>query len=205
MSPSRRTFFMTSLAAIAGFTPILSATASAAGPSPADFIAALGNQAFYVIRGNYTLEQKMAYFQSLLRQDFDIPSTAPFILGPWWRLATPPERAQFVELLLSFIVVTFGRRLAAYDVASLSVTGVRQTPFGQVVASQLMRPGAPPVAMEWVLSNSSGSYRIDDVVIDGVSMRLSLRSDIAGLIQRTGGTIAGLLFSMRQAIAGGGM
>ena len=204
MSLSRRLFAVASLAGFACRTPISCAAAQAAASPATDFIAALGNQAFYVIRGNYTLEQKMAYFQSMLRQDFDIPATAPFILGPWWRLATPPERADFVELLLSFIVVTFGRRLAGYDVAALRVTGVRQTPSGPVVTSQLLRPGAPPVGMDWVLSERNG-FRVADIVIDGVSMRLSLRSDIAAMLQRTGGTIAGLIFNMRQTIAGGGM
>lgn len=205
MSLSRRIFAMGSLAAIACSSRTLPAAAQAAASPATDFITALGNQTFYVIRGNYTLEQKLAYFQSLLRQDFDIAAAAPFILGPWWRLATPPERTQFGELLLSFIVVSFGRRLAGYDVTSLRVTGVRQTPYGPVVSSQLLRPGAPSVGMEWVLSDSGGSYRVADVVIDGVSMRLSLRSDIGGMIQRAGGTIAGLLFGMRQTIAGGGM
>lgn len=205
MSLSRRLLALGGLAALAARSGIRPAAAQAAAAPAADFITALGNQAFYVIRGSYTLEQKMAYFQSLLRQDFDIAATAPFILGPWWRLATEPERAQFGELLQSFIVVTFGRRLAGYDVAGLRVTGVRQTPYGPVVTSQLLRPGAPPVDMQWVLSQNSGSYRVADVVIEGVSMRLSLRSDLAGLMQRTGGTIAGLLFSMRQTIAGGGM
>lgn len=205
MNLSRRLLAVGGLAAIASASRILLAAAQAVASPAADFIAALGNQAFYVIRGTYTLDQKVAYFQALLRQDFDIPATAPFVLGPWWRLATPPERTDFVELLLSFIVVTFGRRLAGYDVAALRVTGVRQTPYGSVVTSQLLRPGAPPVGMDWVLSQSSGGYRVADVVIDGVSMRLSLRSDIAAMMQRTGGTIAGLIFNMRQTIAGGGM
>ena len=203
MSPSRRIFAIVSLAAIASASPILLSAAKAETSPPAEFIAMLGNQAFAVLRGNYTLQQKLAYFHSMLRQDFDIPAAAPFILGPWWRVATQPERTAFVELLASFIVVSFGRRLAEYDVSSLRVTGVRQMPYGAVVTSQLLRSGAPPVGMNWVLSESSGSYRVADVVIDGVSMRLSLRSDVADLIQRTGGTVAGLIFNMRQTIAGG--
>lgn len=205
MSLSRRFVAVGGLAAVASTSRLLLSAARAEASRPADFIATLGNQAFTVIRGNYTLPQKLAYFQSMLRQDFDIPATAPFILGPSWRLATAPERAQIDELLVSFIVVTFGRRLAEYDVSSLRVTGVRQTPYGPVVTSQLLRPGAPPVGMEWVLSESGGHYRVADVVIDNLSMRFSLRSDIAGLIQRTGGTIGGLIFNMRQTIAGGGM
>jgi phospholipid transport system substrate-binding protein len=43
-----------------------------------------------------------------------------------------------------------------------------------------------------------GLYRITDVIVDGVSMALTERSEFAGLIQRNGGQLAGLLANMGE-------
>ena len=52
--------------------------------------------------------------------------------------------------------------------------------------------------MDWRLGISDGAYKIEDVAIDGVSMALTQRSEFAGLIQRNGGKLAGLLANMGE-------
>lgn len=194
---------MAGVVAVTGLRALHPAVAQA--QTPAQFIAALGNQAFAVIQGNYSIEQKLAYFHLMLRQDFDIAAAAPFVLGPYWRVASEPERAQFVALLYPYIVVTFGRRLTEYGGQSLRVTGSRNTQYETVVTSELARPGGQPVRLDWVLVERGGVYRVADVVVDGVSMRLNLRSEIGAMLQRSGGGVGALLMAMRQAIAQSGL
>jgi len=197
----RRNFMLVSVSAfIAGGFDAVAMAASRSGSSPAEFVAALGNQAFGVIRGNYAVDQKLQYFHVMLQQDFDIPGAAPFVLGPYWRSASAAERAEFTRLLEDFIVATFGRRLADYGGQGLQVTGVRNAGSSLIVTSDILRPGAGPIKMDWVLVAGAGFYRVGDIVVDGVSMRGSLRSDIAALLSRSG-SIPGLLSAMRQTAA----
>jgi len=62
-------------------------------------------------------------------------------------------------------------------------------------------PGAPPIKLEWVLIIRNGVYQISDLNLDGVSMAITQRSEFAVMIQRSGGSIAGLLMQMRQIVA----
>ncbi|MGE5271263.1 MAG: phospholipid-binding protein MlaC [Thiohalocapsa sp.] len=207
MRVGRRTVLRGGIAAAVAAAAAMRALqpALAQAQTPAQFIAALGNQAFAVIEGNYSIEQKLAYFRLLLRQDFDIAGSAPFVLGPYWRVASEAERAQFVALLVDYIVITFGRRLAEYGGQSLRVTGGRKTEYETLVTSELARSGGQPVRVDWVLVERGGVYRVADVVVDGVSMRVNLRSEIGAMLQRSGGVVGALLMAMRQVIAQSGL
>ena len=178
---------------------------AAAGASPTDYIRALGNRVLEVINGNSSLEQKRAYFHLLLQQDFDIPGIARFVLGPYWQSASEPERQEVIRLLDAYIMATFGRRLAEYGGVSLRVTGSRGTLSEPLVTSEIIRPGgAPPIKLDWMLGGRGGVYKIIDLVVDNVSMAASQRSEFAATIQRSGGTVGGLIARMRQTIATAG-
>jgi len=71
-----------------------------------------------------------------------------------------------------------------------------------VPLSEIVRPqGAPPPEVDWRLSARDGLYKINDVIIEGVIMRASERSEFASVIQRSGGQVQGLLAMMREGAA----
>jgi phospholipid transport system substrate-binding protein len=170
---------------------------AAAGEYPADFISALGNQGLAVIRSNAAIDQKAAYFHQMLRQDFDLARISRFGLGPYWRAASEREQQEFTRLLEDHLVRFYGRRFAEYGGESLRVTGSRADPDGVIVSSQVIRPQGLPIAVDWRLGLNDGHYKIADVIVDGVSMALTQRSEFAAMIQRNGGQVAGLLAAMR--------
>jgi phospholipid transport system substrate-binding protein len=170
---------------------------SAAAAGPDDFIRNLGNQAIEVIRSGASPDQKSAYFHRALHQDFET-SISRFVLGPYWRGASEPERQQFKDLLEAHLVRFYGQRLAEYHGESLRVIGSRTDPESAIVSSEIIRPQGPPIKVDWRLSTRNGVYKITDVIVDGVSMALTQRSEFAGLIQRNGGQLAGLLANMGE-------
>jgi phospholipid transport system substrate-binding protein len=188
---------------VAGF--VLAARSATAAPAPdpaADFIRALGDQALQVIRGGLMLQQKIEYFRQMLRQDFDMPGIARFVLGRYWRVASEAEQQEFERLLEDYIVLTYGRRLADAGGSSLRIIGSRPLPDGGiVVSSEVVREGGAPIRMDWRLGVHGGYYKIEDLSIDGVSMAITQRAEFGAAIQRSGGRVSGLIEQMRYAIA----
>jgi phospholipid transport system substrate-binding protein len=176
---------------------------SAAAAGPDDFIRNLGNQAIEVIRSAAGPDQKGAYFHRVLHQDFDLRSICRFVLGPYWRGAKEAERQQFKGLLEAHLVRFYGQRLAEYNGESLRVIGSRTEPGGAIVSSEIIRPQGPPIKVDWRLNTRNGVYKITDVNVDGVSMALTQRSEFAGLIQRNGGQLSGLLANMGEGRGSG--
>jgi phospholipid transport system substrate-binding protein len=172
---------------------------AAAETDPAEFIGTFGNQALETLRDSSSLHQKQACFHQLLSQDFDLLAISRFVLGPYWRVASEPERQEFQRLFEHHVMMTYGPRLADYQAQGLRVVGKRLDPLGLIVMSEIMRPqGAAPIPVHWRLSVSDGVYKVSDIVIDGISMAATQRSEFAQAIQRNGGQVQNLLATMRQ-------
>jgi phospholipid transport system substrate-binding protein len=185
----------------AAFVLIVGALAPAilAAADPAAVIANLGNRALEVLGKNATPAQRAARFHELFGEDFDVPGIARFVLGRYWKTATPEQQEEFVRLFQDYIALVYSSQLAAYSGETLKVTGSRPEPEGAVVASEIMRPtGAPPVKVEWHLTDRNGTYKINDVAVDGISMAVTQRSEFAAVIQRNGGQVQGLIMQLRE-------
>lgn len=199
----RRSLLAAAFVLIAG--ALGSAAPAVAAPDPAALITDLGNRALEVLGKNIAPGQRVARFRELFRQDFDVPGIARFVLGRYWRVATEPEQQEFVRLFEGYIALAYSNRLAEYSGETLKVTGNRSDPDGTVVASEILRPnGAPPAKVDWHLTRSDGTYKISDVVVEGISMAVTQRSEFAAVIQRNGGKVEGLLALLREKTAGAG-
>jgi phospholipid transport system substrate-binding protein len=64
-----------------------------------------------------------------------------------------------------------------------------------------MRDQGAPISVQWhVHQGDGGGFRIGDIVVEGVSMAVTYRSDYAAATQANGGRIDSLLSSMRTKI-----
>jgi phospholipid transport system substrate-binding protein len=176
----------------------------AAAADPAAQISILGSRALEVLGKGATQAQRVARFRDLLRQDFDVPGIARFVLGRYWNIATEEQRTEFVKLFEDYIAVAYATRLAEYTGETFKVTGSRPDADGAIVSSQIVRPaGAAPVKVDWRLTGKNGVYKISDVSVDGISMAVTQRSEFASVIQHNGGQVQGLITMLREKTAGG--
>lgn len=174
---------------------------------PSALINQLVGQAINVIADKNTSEdQREQKFRSLLQSGFDIPRISRFVLGRYWNGATDAQRTEFSQLFEDWIVRTYSARFTQYSGEKIQVIGTRsEAPTTTVVVSQFVSPtGAPPAKVEWVVRKSGDNdYSIVDISIEGVSMALTQRDEIAAVADRSGGTVDGLNHAMQDRIKNG--
>ena len=172
---------------------------ASAGMDPALFINNLGNQLQTVTRSAST-EQRLAGFQELFRTDFDLPGLGRFVLGRFWRAFTPFEQQEFLSLFERYVVLTYSEKLSdcTEDGGCPRVTGSRPEADGVVVSSQIVRGTAQPLKVDWRLTAQNGSYKISDIIVEGLSMAANGRSQLEGVVERNGGRPQAILAVMRQ-------
>ncbi len=141
-------------------------------------------------------------FRDLLTAGFDVKAISRFVLGRYWRKATEAERAEFTGLFEDLIVATYSRKFSDYNGQTLEVDAIREENKKMAaVASRILRQGGEPIRIDWRLLRRGESWRIVDVVVEGMSMVLSQRSEYAAIIKRDGGKIEGLLVKLREKTA----
>ena len=163
----------------------------------AQFIRQLGDKAIATLQApDLTLDQREARFRGLLAEGFDLAFIGRFVLGRYWRAASPEQRSDYLELFSEFVVQIYSTRFGGYVGESLTITGGREAGDKDVIVrTRIDRPSGPPIIADWRVRVASDRYRIVDVMVEGISMAVTQRSEFASVVQRDG--IEGLLAVLR--------
>lgn len=133
-------------------------------------------------------EQKIERFSDLFATYFDIPSIARFVLGRHWRSATPEEQERFVELFRQVNVYTWARRFKDYSGQELAVTNVQPDgDKGALVETRVEQVGGQqPLIVTWRLRERGDTFKVVDLIVEGVSMAITYRSEYGSVIAQHG-------------------
>ena len=122
---NRRRFFFAcaALLAFAGTVALPSAgRADARSDAAAKFIQDLGARAIDVlVKPQLARDESMRRFRVLLNEGFDVPYISRFVLGQYWRSATPQQQQEYGALFERLIVQVYADRFAQYSGKNLDV------------------------------------------------------------------------------------
>jgi phospholipid transport system substrate-binding protein len=153
-----------------------------------------------------TEAEKERRFRLLIDEGFDIPAIGKFVIGRYWRGASPAEQQGFLATFKDMMVQRFLPVFAEYSGERLSVNLVR--PFAEgshifSVSSELKRPQAEPFKVDWRVLQSDGGYKIVDIIAEGVSIAVTLRSEYTSVLKNNGGSVEALTSLLKKKIVGG--
>jgi phospholipid transport system substrate-binding protein len=163
------------------------------------FMSELWTRAVEVLDKKAPLAERLTRFRQLFQADFDGPGIARFVLGRYWRTASEQEQQEYMKLFEDYVIFVYGTRLSHFNGETFKVRGSRTDESGTVVSTDIISPsGEPPIKVDWRLVADRGAFKINDVIIEGISMMVTQRSEFASIIQRHGGKVGGLLALMRE-------
>jgi len=133
-------------------------------------------------------------------RDFDVPYSARFVLGPYWRSATENERTEFTKAYEAYVVHVYAGKFRIYHDVEVAVIGERQeSQTHMLVRTKIIRSdGRPPLDVDWHLATTSQPYKIIDVNIGGISQVVTFREQFAVLMERNPGGVAMLTERLRE-------
>ncbi len=143
--------------------------------------------------------QMYAGFENILARYADMPAIAASVLGPPWRGASASQRTAFVAAFQHYLSRKYGKQFNAYRDARINVTGSRDGGrAGVLVNTQVLRPGQETIGVDWQVSERSGSARVVNLVIEGVSMLANERAEVGAMLDAQGGSIDKLTAKLRS-------
>jgi len=118
----------------------------------------------------------------------DFEEAARLAVGRSWAQATPAQRARIVTEFRGMLIRTYSSAIQAYTGQTLNVLPVRMKPDDTevTVRNRYIRPGAPPLNIEYQMRKTPAGWKIYDIVAEGVSLVLTYRSDFDSAVRQEG-------------------
>jgi phospholipid transport system substrate-binding protein len=165
------------------------------------FIQTTGDQLVAAINARGGVPQRREQVAQVLRRAVDVDGVGRFILGRWWRSATPEQQQEYLQLFEQILIRNLSARFGEYQGVRFSLGRTQaRTEEDALVNTIIERPGNPAFGLDWRVAEIGGQPKVVDVIAEGTSLRLTTRSEYSSVITRNGGNVAALLTAMRQQI-----
>ena len=154
----------------------------------------------YLSDSTLTKEALRTHFKTILEKNFDLPKIARFSLGRYWRTASKAQQKEYTALFKNMIIDVYAHRFSEYQGQTLTVGAARaEGKRDIIVPSVLSGGGTPDIMVDWrVRKNGKGRFKVIDVIVEGVSMAMTQRSDFSSVIQRGGGDVQVLIAHLQK-------
>jgi phospholipid transport system substrate-binding protein len=197
-------YFLLALGLASGLALASPERPALAANDAAGFIAQTGDSVLRLARDQSLPQHEFkARLHAIADQDFDTPRIAQFVLGRYWRTASPTERQQFVQAFEDYMVQVYATRFRQYGGASFKVVGQRQQGNTSMVTTEIAQSGGqPPAKVVWQVAKTPDGYRITDVDIEGISQAITYRQEFGSVIEQNGGQVSALTQQLRQKANG---
>jgi phospholipid transport system substrate-binding protein len=145
-------------------------------------------------------QQKFDRLVALLEGPIDLGIIARLILGRHWRSASEAQRTEYLQLFRAFALDNLASRLHVYDGQDFEIVGAQAVnERDAMVATRVTGGGRPPLKVDWrVRERDDGDLVAIDVIIEGISLIVTQRSEFSAVIERNG--MDGLLAELRQRV-----
>jgi phospholipid transport system substrate-binding protein len=205
-----RKFFSPVLASL--MIVALMAFGSLSGPAHAD---EFGEGAMKFIKGmtedaismltvkDITKAERAERFRTLMLKNFAMKGIAKFVVGRHWRKASDEEKSEYLKLFEDLMVVTYAERFEKYSGEKLLVKRVEvRNKKDALVYTTMVKAndGAKPLKVDWRVRQKSGVYTIIDVMVEGISMIMTQKSEFSSFIKSNGGELNALLMELKRRI-----
>ena len=119
----------------------------------------------------------------------DVQFAAQQVLGKHWRTATPEQRKRFVTAFYTSLLKTYGEALVDFSGDRMKILPFQGDPAAPraSVRTEIRRSNGASVAVAYsVRKNEAGTWKVWDVVIEGISYVKSFREQFGLEIEQKG-------------------
>lgn len=193
---SRREFGLTLVAAVAMTAlphPALALTADAAKALVDKTVADINS----IINSGKSEGAMLKDFEKLFTRYADVPAIARSVLGTAARSASKAQLSAYTKAFQGYISRKYGRRFREFEGGKIDVAEARAVKsYFEVISTARLR-GEAPFEVRWHVSDKSGKDLFFNIIIEGVNMLASERTEMGALLDQRGGDLDRLIADLK--------
>lgn len=136
-------------------------------------------------------------FEGIFDRYADVPTIARAALGPAARTASPAQLRAFGDAFGVYLARKYGARFREFIGGEIRVQEAEQIRSYFEVKTLAVLRGQAPFRVSFMVSDRSGRNRFFDLVIEGVSLLTTERTEIGAMLDRRRGNVDQLIADLR--------
>jgi phospholipid transport system substrate-binding protein len=136
--------------------------------------------------------------ETKLLPNFDFVRMTQLAMGRNWARATAEQQQQLTSEFRTLLVRTYSNALTQYRDETIDVKPLRADPNAAevTVRSEVVRPGKPPVQIDYGMAKTPQGWKAYDVIVGGVSLVTNYRDEFNEQIKAGG--VEGLIKTLAE-------
>lgn len=152
-----------------------------------------------VIASGQPLSGMISDFERIFSRYADVPIIARSTLGADANRISAAQLRDYTEAFRGYVARKYGKRFNEFAGGKIEVKDVREVKSWHEVRSIVYLRGESPFEVSFLVSDRSGQDKFFDMVIEGISLRLSERTEIGAMLDRRNGDIGALINDLKTA------
>lgn len=151
-----------------------------------------------IINSGKSESAMLADFERLFARYADVPAIARSVLGPAARQASKAQLSAYTKAFQGYISRKYGRRFREFIGGRIEVADARAVKSYYEVISTAHLRGEAPFEVRWHVSDRSGKSLFFNIIIEGVNMLASERTEMGALLDQRGGSLDRLIADLKS-------
>lgn len=128
------------------------------------------------------------FVDKALESNVDFERVSILILGKYWKTATTEQKAKFKKEFRLLLVRTYTTAFTEYANWQIRYLPLEMNAGDKkaMVRTEILQSGAQPVAVNYRMIQDGSTWKVYDVLIEGISLLQNYRSSFTDEISRTG-------------------
>jgi phospholipid transport system substrate-binding protein len=186
----RNTLTTTALlvASAVGLAATATPSATHAAEAPTAVVEQITSRVIAILADPATsVDDKRHRVEDVVYANIDFEILSRLVLARNWSRFTEPQQAEFMKQFKEHLAMTYGRNVENYKNEKVTITGSREEAKGDwTVKTKILRGGPGDILVDYRLRQRDGSWRIIDVIIEGVSLVSNFRSQFQDVVSSGG-------------------
>lgn len=162
--------------------------ASAAGAGDAKaFVNDLGNHVLEIVKSGKSDSEKEQQLIQIFNENVNTDWMARFVLGRYSRTVPQDKLERYKKLYRDYVMNSYIPRFREYTSEKFRVSGVRNDKDTYIVQTEILRPNnQQAIKVDYRLVPEASSFKVIDIVVEGVSLINTQRSEFGSIISNNG-------------------
>jgi phospholipid transport system substrate-binding protein len=164
-----------------------------AAEAPDVFVKKIANEVFEILKTDKDLrsgnkEKAYKISEEKIMPFFNFDRISKLVLGKAYPAATKEEQEAFKKEFRTMLVKTYGSALLRFKDQTLNYKQARFEPTDEevLIKTEVLQPGAPPLPIDYMLEKDGNSWKVFDIIIEGVSLVTNYRGQFGNEIRQNG-------------------